>query len=146
MPGPVDRLHCRRRPDRGGGQAATPDQTGAQPASGTTPAERGTEVSPPARAWRPRPTTPDELDDARTVLVVHRLDSRTGRCAACGADCPCPPALDAGRTLAQAGAWNTVPFTGPTGLRVGPGSARARGWRGWVASLVRRLPWRAAAE
>jgi hypothetical protein len=88
--------------------------------------------------------TPDELDDARAVLVVHRLDPRTGRCAACGADCPCPPALDAGRILVQAGAWNTVPFTGPTSPQVGPGPAQ-RG-RGWVARLVRRLPWLAAAE
>jgi hypothetical protein len=98
--------------------------------------------------WRPRAATPQELDDARTVLVVHRLDLQAGRCAACAADCPCPPALEAGRFLAEAGAWNTVPFTGPVGWQVGPGRTTAAG--GWVARLVRlvrlvrRLPWAAA--
>jgi hypothetical protein len=45
----------------------------------------------PVRVWRPRPVTPEELDDARAILVVHRLDPQVGRCAACAADCPCPP-------------------------------------------------------
>jgi hypothetical protein len=104
--------------------------------------ERDLPVSGSVRAWCPRPATPQELDDARTVLVVHRLDPRTGRCAACAADCPCPPALAAGRVLAEAGAWNTVPFTNPTGRSTDPVPADA----GWVARLVRRLPWTAAAE
>jgi hypothetical protein len=85
--------------------------------------------------------------------VVHRLDPRTGRCAACAADCPCPPALDAGRVLAEAEAWawawawawNTVPFTGSAGGQAGqarPAGAEA----GWVTRLVRRLPWTAEAD
>ncbi|HET9656753.1 MAG TPA: hypothetical protein VFP72_15480 [Kineosporiaceae bacterium] len=96
------------------------------------------------QAWCPRPATAQELDDARTVLVVHRLDPGTGRCAACAADCPCPPALAAGRVLAEAGAWNTMPFTRPIGRPAGQGSAVARA--GWVARLVRRLPWVTKAE
>jgi hypothetical protein len=96
-------------------------------------------VSPSVRAWHPRPATPQELDDARTILVIHRLDPRTGGCAACAADCPCPPALDAGRVLAETGAWNTMPFTNPTGRPTGQASATAEA--GWVARLVRRLPW-----
>jgi hypothetical protein len=96
------------------------------------------------RAWCPRPATPQELDDARTVLVVHRLDPRTGRCAACAADCPCPPALDAGRVLAEAGAWNTVPFPGPDGWRTGPGrTGAADGWGTRAVRWVRRLTWAA---
>jgi hypothetical protein len=104
--------------------------------------ERDRPVPASARAWRPRATMPEELDDARTVLVVHRWDPRTGRCAACAADCPCPPALDAGRVLAEAGAWNTVPFTSPAcpaGLRAD--SAPARTGAGWLIRLIRRLPW-----
>ena len=92
---------------------------------------RALPVAGSVRAWCPRLTTLEELDDARTVLVVHRLDPRTGRCAACAADCPCPPALDAGRVLVEAGAWNTVPFTGPAGPRGGPGKDRGPD-RGWV--------------
>lgn len=101
-------------------------------------------VPVPDRVWQPRPVTPEELDDARTVLVVHRLDPRTGGCAACAADCPCPSALDAGRVLAEAGAWNTVPFTGPAGSadpHPAPTSTRNHGVRARVARLVRRLPW-----
>jgi hypothetical protein len=101
------------------------------------------------RAWCPRPATPQELDDARTVLVVHRLAPRTGRCAACAADCPCPPALDAGRVLAESGAWNTVPFTSPAHWHTGqepPGGepARAVGW--WLGRLARRLRLMTAAR
>jgi hypothetical protein len=103
--------------------------------------ERGLPADDAARPWHPRPATPEELDDARATLVVHRLDPRVGRCAACAADCPCPPALDAGRVLAEAGAWNTVPFDGPGGWQVGLGGARAAG--GWVVRLVRCLPWMA---
>lgn len=110
-----------------------------------TPAEEPDPAVPvPDRAWRPRPVTPEELDDARTVLVVHRLDPRTGGCAACAADCPCPPALDAGRVLAEAGAWNTVPFTGPAGFPAAgqvPTSPRNHGVRARLTRLVRRLPW-----
>jgi hypothetical protein len=82
-----------------------------------------------------------ELDDARAVLMMHRLDPRAGRCAACAADCPCPPALDAARVLAEAGAWNTVPVLGPGGPQSGPERTTAAG--GWVARVVRsvrRLP------
>ena len=107
--------------------------------------DRGLPVAVPVRAWRRQAATPQELDDARTVLVVHRLDPRAGRCAACAADCPCPPALDAAWVLAEAGAWNTVPFLGPGGPQAGPGRTTAAG--GWVARvvrLVRRLPWVAA--
>jgi hypothetical protein len=106
--------------------------------------ERGLPVSASVRVWCPRAATPEELDDARTVLVVHRLDPQTGRCAACAADCPCPPALDAGRVLAEAGAWNTVPFTGTARWQTDQTPAKAED--GWVARLVRRLPWTAAAE
>lgn len=96
----------------------------------------------PASPWCPRPASPRELDDARTVLVVHRLDQRTGRCAACAADCPCAPALDAGRVLAEAGAWNTVPFPDPGGWQADPepsGRNPARAGGRWPARLVRRL-------
>jgi hypothetical protein len=106
--------------------------------------ERELPVSASVRVWRPRAAEPEELDDARAVLVVHRLDPRTGRCAACAADCPCPPALDAGRALAEAGAWNTVPFTGSAGWRADRAPVRAKA--GWAARLVRRLSWTAAAE
>jgi hypothetical protein len=106
--------------------------------------DRGLPAAGSVRVWRPRPAKPEELDDARTVLVVHRLDPRTGRCAACAADCPCPPALDAGRVLAQAGAWNSVPFTSHTGRQGDQAPAMAQA--GWVARLVRCLPWTAAAE
>jgi hypothetical protein len=105
--------------------------------------ERDLPATSSVRAWCPRAATPRELDDARTVLVVHRLDPRTGRCAACAADCPCPPALDAGRVLAEAGAWNTVPFTGSAGWQADHASAGAEA--GWVTRLVRRLSWTAAA-
>lgn len=121
-----------------------PDVKSVVRGSGGEAAERDRPPIAGVRAWCPRPATPQELDDARTVLVVHRLDPGTGRCAACAADCPCPPALDAGRILAEAGAWKTVPFTGPTGLRVDPGQAAVEG--GWVARLFRRLPWVAAAR
>ena len=107
--------------------------------------DRDLPVAVPVRAWRPQAATPQELDDAHAVLVVHRLDPRAGRCAACAADCPCPPALDAARVLAEAGAWNTVPFPGPGGPQTGPERTTAAG--GWVARvvrLVRRLPWVAA--
>lgn len=103
-------------------------------ASPATPA--GPETVAAAQVWRPRPTTPEELDDARTVLLVHRLDPGTGRCVVCAADCPCPPALDAGRLLAEAGAWNTMPFTGPTGRQADQAPATAG--TGWVARVVRR--------
>ena len=152
--------HHRRTPtDRPPAVPPGPHEHDSAPPPGPPDAEavvdqgRGDEVEDAAlpaassvRAWCPRLTTPEELDDARTVLVVHRLDPRTGRCAACAADCPCPPALDAGRVLAEAGAWNTVPFTGPTGPRVDQGRTEAQTGGGWVARLVRRLPWTAAAE
>jgi hypothetical protein len=105
-------------------------------------AAAGSRASQGERVWRPRAATPQELDEARTVLVVHRLDPRTRRCAACAADCPCPSALDAGRVLAEAGAWNTVPFTGFT--RRQTDQARTQAADGWVTRLVRRLPWAAA--
>jgi hypothetical protein len=119
----------------------------AQPLGVNAMEERDRPVPASARAWRPRATMPEELDDARTVLVVHRWDPRTGRCAACAADCPCPPALDAGRVLAEAGAWNTVPFTSPAcpaGLRAD--SAPARTGARWLIRLIRRLPWVATSE
>jgi len=105
--------------------------------------QRALPASASVLAWRPRAAEPEELDDARTVLVVHRLDPRTGRCAACAADCPCPPALDAGRVLAEAGAWNTMPFTTPTGWQADQAPAGAEA--GWAARLVRRLSWTASA-
>jgi hypothetical protein len=52
--------------------------------------------------------------------------------------------LDAGRVLAQAGAWNTVPFTGPASSQTDQAPIRAE--VGWIAKLARRLPWVAAAE
>lgn len=96
----------------------------------------------PVPVCRPRAATPEELDDARAVLVVHRLDPQVGRCAACAADCPCSPALDAGRILAEAGAWNTVPFPDASGMRTGQ-EPPLRG-DGWVSRLARHLPWAAA--
>lgn len=143
---PTDRPHTvPPRPDEHdtAQQPAPPDvETVVARRGGDDTEERHPPVPSSAQAWRPRPATPQELDDARTVLVVHRLDPRTGGCAACAADCPCLPALDAGRVLAEAGAWNTVPFTGPTGLRVAAGRTAVGG--GWVARLVRRLPWTVA--
>ena len=107
----------------------------------------------PASSWRPRSTSPQELDDARAALLVHRWDPDTGRCAACHGCCPCREAHAAARVLARAGAWNTMPFTGPADWRTdhqppdqlpsGRGPARTGG--GWLARLVRRLPWTAAA-
>jgi hypothetical protein len=55
----------------------------------------------------------------------------------------CPPASDAGRVLAEAGAWNTVPFTGSAGWQADQAPAGAEA--GWVTRLARRLPWTAAA-
>lgn len=97
---------------------------------------------------------PEDLDGARMVLVVHRLDPDTGRCAACAADCPCGPALEAGRALVKAGAWNTVSFTGRRGLRAdrerpAPGAGRSARLTQLIrpvrlirlARLSRYLPW-----
>jgi hypothetical protein len=99
----------------------------------------GAESVAAEQVWRPRPTTPKELDEARTVLVVHRLDLQTGRCGACAADCPCPPALDAGRVIAEAGAWNTIPFTGPTGRQADQAFATAEA--GWAVRAIRSVGW-----
>jgi hypothetical protein len=122
---------------RGVGSSVAEDLTNVAGASSGSGAPQGDDG-----VWSPRAATPQELDDARTVLVVHRLDPGTRRCAACAADCPCPPALDAGRVLAEAGAWNTVPFTGFT--RRQTDQARTQAADGWVIRLARRLPWVAA--
>jgi hypothetical protein len=95
----------------------------------------------PGSSWRPRPTRPEELDDARAGLLVHRADPETGRCAACSGTCPCPEAQAAARVLARAGAWNALPFTGPVDWQACREPARGTG--GWLARLVRCLSWAA---
>jgi hypothetical protein len=52
-----------------------------------------------------------ELNAARARLVLHRLDPQAGRCSACAQDAPCEDSQQAAWILAEAGAWNTVPFT-----------------------------------
>lgn len=112
-------------PASGGGGGTAPSGIGAAPpgddaltAENRTPTAEG------------RAATPADVDAARMVLVVHRLDLDTGRCAACAADCPCGPALQAGRVLVEAGAWNTVPLAGRLGVRAArerpaPGAGRS---------------------
>lgn len=62
-------------------------------------------------------TPAHRLDEARTALVLHRLDPDLRRCSACGADCPCPASQEAARVLVDAGAWTTVPLRAPAAPR-----------------------------
>lgn len=96
-------------------------------------------------ATDPAHARPEELDDARARLLVHRLDPDTGRCAACAGCCPCQQAQAAAHLLAQAGAWNTIPFTGPVGWQTDREPSRAAdGWLARLVRLVRRRPGTAA--
>ena len=83
--------------------------------------------------------SPEKLDDAHASLLVHRWDPDTGRCAACNGYCPCREAQAAARVLAQAGAWNTVPFTSLASWRTHQEPARAAG--GWLPRLPRLPGW-----
>jgi hypothetical protein len=51
---------------------------------------------------------PDPLTTARMLLVLHRLDVETSRCAACAGPSPCQPAQDAARMLVESGNWNAA--------------------------------------
>jgi hypothetical protein len=123
---------------RPGATTAGRDQCGAVAAGRDLPGAVAVSL------WRPRPTTPEELDEARTALLVHRWDPDTGRCAGCSGACPCREAHAAARVLAQAGAWNTMPSPGLVSWQADREPTRAGG--GWLARLVRRLRWMAAAQ
>lgn len=133
---------------------AGPDARQLDERPGEDVGEAGLPLVAAGPSWRPRPTSPQELDDARTALLVHRWDPDTGRCAACHGCCPCREAHAAARVLAQAGAWNTMPFTSPADWQTGhepsghepSGRGPARTGGGWLTRLARRLSWTAAAR
>jgi hypothetical protein len=77
----------------------------------------------------------DELSLARMVLVLHRLDIETGRCATCAGPSPCEPAQDAARQLAASGAWHVLGNT----ATVRAASAVPRRPQGWPVRLWQRL-------
>lgn len=53
------------------------------------------------------PNSPHEVGNriaiAKVTLAVHRIHTATGRCEACGRDCPCDAANNAANTLAAYG-------------------------------------------
>ncbi|MGC9666270.1 hypothetical protein ACNTMW_06885 [Planosporangium sp. 12N6] len=53
------------------------------------------------------PNSPHEVGirvtSAKMTLARHRIQRETGRCAACGCDCPCDAANNAANTLAAYG-------------------------------------------
>jgi hypothetical protein len=53
------------------------------------------------------PNSPHEVSNriaiAKVTLAVHRIHAATGRCEACGRDCPCDAANNAANTLAAYG-------------------------------------------
>ena len=86
--------------------------------------------------WPARSATRQLLDDARAQLVLHRLDPRIGRCCACDGAAPCEPSQTAAQILAQAGAWNTAPFTSPARMDT---RLRAPAPQRWFARLAHGL-------
>ncbi|GAA1813299.1 hypothetical protein HC028_06610 [Planosporangium flavigriseum] len=59
------------------------------------------------------PNSPHEVGNriaiAKVTLSVHRIQAGTGRCEACGRECPCDAANNAANTLAAYG----LPVTEP---------------------------------
>jgi hypothetical protein len=53
------------------------------------------------------PNSPHEVGNriaiAKVTLAVHRIHGATGRCEACGQECPCDAANNAANTLAAYG-------------------------------------------
>ena len=58
------------------------------------------------------------------LLVLHRLDVETGRCAACAGPSPCEVSQEAARVLAESGGWNTATVGPAFGPPPDPGSRR----------------------
>lgn len=61
-------------------------------------------------------------DGSYAQLLLHHLDTATGRCAACGDASPCRAATEAAASLVRLGAWAQAPFV----PRVSPPREEAR--------------------
>ncbi len=72
------------------------------PIPGPPPARRAPALLIGTRS-APDPERVTEIALARAALAAHQLCEESGRCAACGHDCPCEAANDAANALSGHG-------------------------------------------